>query len=67
MRDTQKTLRNKIVRFKKIYKLALDYFLIRVISFYLFIKNVFMKIKNSIFPPKYTKYRKNVKKPNSLF
>ena len=30
--------------------------------FHLFIKNVFMEIKNSIFLPKYTKYGKNVKK-----
>ena len=54
--------RNKILRFKKIYKLALCYIFIRVISFHLFIKNVFTKIKNSIFTLKYKRYGKNVKK-----
>ena len=28
-------------------------------------KKVFVKFKNSIFPPKYTRYGKNVKKQNS--
>ena len=64
MRDMKKMLRYKIVRFKKIYKFALDYFFIGVISFLSFIKNVFIKIKNSIFPPKYTGHEKNVKKKN---
>ena len=50
MWDTKKNLGKKIVRFKKIYKLANDYFSIRVIYFHLFIKNVFMTIKNSISP-----------------
>ena len=36
------------------------------IFFHLFIKNVFMEIKNSICPPKYTIYGKNVEK-NILF
>ena len=31
------------------------------------IKNVFLKIKKSIFPPKYTEYGKNVMKQNCLF
>ena len=31
------------------------------------IKNVFVKIKNSIFPPKYTIYGRNVEKQNSFF
>ena len=30
-------------------------------------KNAFIKIKNSILPPKYTRYGKNVKKQNYLF
>ena len=48
----------KIVRFKKIYKFATDDFFIGVISSLLFIKNVFIKIKNSISPPKYTRHGK---------
>ena len=43
------------------------HFFIRVISFNLLIKNVFMKINNSIFPPKYTRYGKNYKKQDCLF
>ena len=50
--------RNKIVRFIKIYYLVSDYFSI---------KNIFMKIINSIFPLKYKRCGKNVKKPNCLF
>ena len=38
-----------------------------VISFHLFIKNVSIKIKNSIFSPKYTKHRKSVKIQNRIF
>ena len=56
----------KIVRFKKIYKSASSAF-IRVIHFHLFIKNVFIRTKNSIFLSKYTRYGKNVKKQNCLF
>ena len=67
MRDTKKILENKNVCFKNIYKLDCHYFSIRVISFLLFIKNVFLTIKNSIFPPKYTKYGKSIKKENYLF
>ena len=44
-----------------------NYFFIRVISFHLFIKNVLMKIKISIFSPKYTRCEKNVREKNSLF
>ena len=36
------------------------------ISFHLFIKNVFMKIKNLICPPKYTRYGANVRWQNFL-
>ena len=36
------------------HSLPMVLFFLRVISFHLFIKKVFMKIKNSIFPPKYT-------------
>ena len=67
MRDTKKMFENKIVRLNKIYKITFNYFFIRVIPFHLFIKNVFMKIKNSIFPPKYMTYRRNVRKQNYLF
>ena len=67
MQDTKKILESKVVRFKKIYKLASDYFFIRVIYLHLYIKNVFMKINNSILPPKYTRYGKNVRKKNCLF
>ena len=53
------------MRYKKNVK---DYFFIGIISFYLFIENVFIKIKNSIFPPKYTRYGKNVRdKFNKLY
>ena len=57
----------KIIYFKKIYKSATKIFFIRVIFFLSFIKNVLMKIKNSIFPPKYERYEKNVKTQNCLF
>ena len=67
MRDTKKISRSKIVRWKNIYRLVSDYFFIIVIYFYLFIKTFIMKIKNSIFPPKYTRYGKNVRKQNCLF
>ena len=39
MRDTEKMLKNKIVRFKNIYKFAIDYFFTGVISFLLLIQN----------------------------
>ena len=55
MRDTKKMSGKKIVCSKNIYKLASDYFYIRVISFHLFIKNVYMTITNHILPLKYTK------------
>ena len=47
---------------QKICKFALCYYSMWSISFLLFIKNAFIKIKNSIFPPKYTRYGKNVEK-----
>ena len=49
----EKNVVNKIVHFKEIYKFSIDYSFVRVIYFLLFIKNVFIKIKNSIFPLKY--------------
>ena len=67
MLDTKKFSGKKILRFKKIYKFATDYFFIRVMFFNLFIWNLFMKIRNSIPPPKYTRYRKNVMKKICLF
>ena len=66
MQGTKKMPWKKILRFKKIYKLTSDYFFIRFISFHLFIKNVFMKIKNSIFPPKYTRYEQKCYKTKLL-
>ena len=57
----------KIVRFKKTYKFTAEYFSIGVVSLFLFIKNIFMKIKNSFFAPKYTRNGKYVKKQNYLF
>ena len=66
MRDAKKMLENKIVNFKKIHKFVVDYFFIGV-SFFLFIKNVFIKIINLIFPTKYTRCGKNVQERNCLF
>ena len=63
----KKMLEKTIVHLKKIYKLAPDYFFTSLIFFHLFIENVFIKIKNSIFPPKYTRYGKNVRIQNCLF
>ena len=42
-----------------------DHFLIRHVVFVLIVKNVFVMIKNLIFPTKYTKYEN--KKQNCLF
>ena len=50
-----------------IYNFCGNYFLLEVISFILFIKNVFIKIKNPIFPPKNTRYTIDAKKQNYLF
>ena len=58
MRDAKKMSGKKIVRFKKMCKSASDYFIKRVISFHLFIKNIFMIIENIIFTSKYTKTEK---------
>ena len=61
MPDTKKMLGKKMIHFKKIYKVySSDYFFSRVIFFHSFIKNVFMKIKSSIFPPKFTRLKKNI-------
>ena len=48
-------MRSKIVHFEEFYKFVLDHVFTGVISFRLFIKNVFLKIVNLIFPPKYTR------------
>ena len=42
-------------------------FFLGIIYFLLSTKKVFLKINNLIFPPKYTKYGKNVGKQNCLF
>ena len=67
MWDTKKMIGNKIIRFRKIYKFSIDYFYIGVVYFLIFNKNFFIKIKNSIFPPKYTRYGKTVRKEICLF
>ena len=67
MRDKKKMFVNKIVRLKNIYKLTIDYFFTGVKYFILFIQNNFIRNKNSIFPTKYTRYGKNVKKQNCFF
>ena len=67
MLNNKKMLGKKIDRFKKIYKLDFDYISTKVTSFYLFIKNMFMKINNSIFPQKHTNCEKNVVEQNCLF
>ena len=54
-------LRSKIVHFKEFYKFVLDHVFTGVISFRLFIKNVFLQLENSIFPPKYTRCGKILK------
>ena len=67
IRNTKKILGNKIIHLKEFYDFVVDYFCIGVISFFSFIKNVFIKIKNSIFPPKYIRYRKYFQKQSCLF
>ena len=67
MRDTKKMLGDKIVYFKKFHNFGTNHFFIEAISYLFFIKNVFIKIINSIFPPKYTGYGKNIKEQNCLF
>ena len=62
----KKCLKTKLFDLKRSTNLVLTIFSLET-SFLLFIKNIFIKIKNSIFPPKYTGYGKNVKKQNSLF
>ena len=53
-------LKNKIVYFEEIYKFSCKHFSIKVISFVLYIKNVFMNNKNLIFPPNYMSYEKTL-------
>ena len=63
----KKTLREKIVRFKKIYKFPVVYFFIGVISFLLFIKKRSSKNQKFNFPAKKYEIRKNIKEQNCLF
>ena len=58
-------IRNKIVCFEEIYKFAHDNFSIDAISCFS-MKNIFLKIKYSIFPPKYTRDGKTAKEQNFL-
>ena len=60
-------LGNKIFYLENIYKVASYNFFIGVMSIVLIIKQVSLKIKNSIFLPKYTRYGKHVQKRNCLF
>ena len=59
-------LKYKIVNLRKIYNFCLDCFSKEVLSFLQFIKNVLIEIKNSIIPPKYIRYGKNVRIQNGL-
>ena len=56
----------KMVCLKKIYNIGTEYFFLEAITFLLFIKNVLMETKNSIIPPKYIRYGKNVRIQNGL-
>ena len=49
---------NKTVNLKETYKFSMHHFFIGVTTFLLFNKNIFIIIKNSIFPTKYTTYGK---------
>ena len=60
--DTEKMPRNNIIRLIKINEFASSYFFTGVIYFLSFMKNVLTKIKNLIFPIKYTRNGKNVEK-----
>ena len=48
--------RKNIVRLENISEFSSGYFFTGVISFLSFIKNVLIKVKNSNYPPKYTRY-----------
>ena len=63
MQDTKKMLESEIFRCKNTHKLVLNYFFIRIMSFQIFIKKDFIKIKNSIFSPKNKRY---VSRPATL-
>ena len=59
-------LRNKIVRFKKIYNFDFDHFLIKCTVFVLILNNV-IKNQKFNFPDKLTIYVKNVYEQNCSF
>ena len=63
----EKNLKKQNCSLEKYLRICYLLFFIRVVYFLLLIKNVFLKIKNLTFPPKYTGYEKNVKKQNCLF
>ena len=65
MWNTKKTQVCKIVCFNKIYKFCLTYFLIKRI-FFILIKKIRLKFKNSIIQTKYVRYEKNVEMENYL-
>ena len=66
MHNMKKMSKNKIVRFKKICKLASDYFSIRVISLFIHQKR-FDENKKFNFPAKIYEIRKLLGKQNSNF
>ena len=59
-------LRNKIIRFKKIYKFYLDHFLIKCTVFVLNVKNV-IKNQKFNFSDKLCDKKKNVEEQNCSF
>ena len=66
MQDAKQMLRNKIIRFKKIYNFDFDHILIEDTVFVLIVKNV-IKIKNNIFRTNSCDIETNVKKQNYSF
>ena len=66
LQHTKKILRNKIVRFKKIYKFYFDHFLIKCTVFVLIVKNV-IKNQKFNFSDKLCDIQQNIKRQNCLF
>ena len=63
----KKCQESKLFILKRSTNLILTIFFIEIIFFPLFVKNDFMKIKNSIFPPNYMRYGKHVQKKKFFF
>ena len=60
-------LRSKIDHLKEIYNFDFDHFLIKRTVFVLIMKNMLLKIKNSIFRTNSATYEKNIKEQNCSF